>query len=75
MEHQELTGFRQVSKDEFWKWVMGTTRNVHPSCDGRFKSEEGVCSIWHDLRAGEVVGRSYGKEGRYYLRQDIKVSQ
>lgn len=65
-----MSSLRQVTKDEFWRWVMGTKRNVHPSVRGSSKDADGYVSLWHDQRTGQLLGKSTDRTGVYELIED-----
>jgi hypothetical protein len=67
-----LAGFREVSKETFWKFIMNTKRNVHPTPTGPWKRPEGYLSVWKDLRTGEIIG--YSNEVERSLREDLIVA-
>lgn len=58
---------RQVTEAEFWKWVMGTRRNVHPSVRGSSKDASGYVSHWHDLRTGQLMGKSTDRKDFFLI--------
>lgn len=64
-------GFKLVDKSVFTAFVMGTTRNVHPTLGTSpvYDPKEGYTSTWKDLRTREVIG--YSTNTAYHLREDL----
>ena len=64
-------GFKLVDKSVFTAWLMGTTRNVHPTLPSSpaFDRRDGYTSAWTDLRTGEVLG--YSNRTTHHLRESL----
>jgi hypothetical protein len=62
----------EVTRDQFWRWVMATRRNVHPRPEPNY-------TVWEDLRTREVVGREtpgYLREGpEAYHLSDVALRE
>jgi hypothetical protein len=64
-------GFRQVTKEEFYSFIMSTKLNVHPFIQNdRWSNEYGYLNHWKVLPwERDVVGISDDcNGGRYWLR-------
>lgn len=56
------SGFKEVTKAEFWEWVKTTPRNIHPTPEKEAGysnlTSGGYVFFWHDLRTRELLGKS-----------------